>query len=95
MVACDGVLNSSLCCVTTHTGAGGTGAGHYNSHHQVFINWSDYIRIEGFVNTDMLEPIAECEDDQNLLSLNSRFIFCRRNDFAGFDISTPFSLAPE
>jgi hypothetical protein len=35
--ACDGVLNSSLCCHTTHTHAGQTGAERYNNCHQVLI----------------------------------------------------------
>jgi len=36
-VACDGVLNSSLCCCTTHTHTGHTGAERYNSCHQLLI----------------------------------------------------------
>jgi hypothetical protein len=36
-VACSGVLNSSVCCHTTHTHTGRTGAEHYNSYHQVLI----------------------------------------------------------
>jgi hypothetical protein len=35
--ACDGVLNSSLCCHTTHTHAGHTGAEQYNSYHRLLI----------------------------------------------------------
>jgi hypothetical protein len=35
--ACDGVLNSSLCCDTTHTHAGHTDAEHYNSDHRRLI----------------------------------------------------------
>jgi hypothetical protein len=36
-MADDGVLNSSLCCHTTHTHAGHTGAEHYNSYHRLLI----------------------------------------------------------
>jgi hypothetical protein len=36
-VACDGVLNSSVCWHTTHTHTGRTGAEHYNSNHQTLI----------------------------------------------------------
>jgi hypothetical protein len=37
VMADDSVLNSSLCCTTTHTHTGHTGAGHYNSYHQLLI----------------------------------------------------------
>jgi len=36
-VACDGVLNSSVFCQTTHTHTGHTSAEHYNSYHQTLI----------------------------------------------------------
>jgi hypothetical protein len=35
--ACDGVLNSSLCCHTTHTQAGHTGAERSDGHHGLLI----------------------------------------------------------
>jgi hypothetical protein len=35
--ACDGVMNSSLCCHTTHTQAGHTGADHQDSYHGLLI----------------------------------------------------------
>jgi hypothetical protein len=35
--ACDGMLNSSVSRHTTHTHTTGTGAEHYNNHHQVLI----------------------------------------------------------
>jgi hypothetical protein len=38
-------LNSSLCCHTTHTQAGHTGAEREDSHHRVLVNWRDYIGI--------------------------------------------------
>jgi hypothetical protein len=36
-MADDDVLNSSLCCHTTHTHAGHTGAEHSNSYHELLI----------------------------------------------------------
>ena len=36
-MAQDGVLNSSLCCYTTHTDAGHTGAEQCNHYHQILV----------------------------------------------------------
>src|SRR5688572_20109713 len=37
LAACDGVLNSSTCCHTTHTHTGHTYAEHYNGNHRLLI----------------------------------------------------------
>jgi hypothetical protein len=79
--ACNGVLNSSVSCRTTHTGAGHTGAEHYNRRHGLLIG----VIIAAIPDLSMQineSFSAGCANDS-------------QNDSADFYISTLSSSWPE